>query len=782
MQPGVPLAVNKMIQDGSGRISTFPFPPNIANQLPKEMRKQILQWLLLEYIWPQIQARQPYEKKWDKLLDMARASWKIDELQIDEGTRLERDVQQKILQGNASPSRKIDVSDTIVFDAIDRHTNLNHFTSFRDGMPVQFSLPKHRIYPMENSVYSPSSRLVTSANGLLKYCADGTDFYRKHWMTSRHHYTYGISFANSEFEQQIDTVMRRVSGDQFQEVPELTKFGVTFEPISLRKLWLNTQVTAYNMQYQPCPFFFEEVPRFAIIANPYSAELNPFGYVNLQSLPNGQWLFQGNELSSWMEALQRDHEDWTFPNLGKPELNIELKWVLYPMMPLAQVPLTQESLDKAMRSDPQVAELWQQTGKEWVFDGDGTKNLPLRRWVMEMFGSTLTGGAVEMIRLQENYYPGNNVPLFGSAHMPTLDDGLYSKAIGDILEGHYRQICKAMSQFTLNKDRINDPPKKMQLNSPSAQSNTNIPGTNNMVNSMNDYENDEVIDATMTTPAYIQMLRKQAETTSKAVDSIRGEAMGSRTTASEANNTFEIAMSGISTDINLFNHDIAGNYALRVWDYLGLWADPDIIQGITGQFGFAIRPEHFAIRLDVVWDIGSTYVESITRQGNLRYILEAGRGDPSINSAYLWEALLKEWKIPDIKRIINDGGLEQQILEAAHQAELTYIGGTLVIVDPDQNHEVAKKVKLSYLKDRDSVWNTDPRFAANGQDLVRQIQLHETFIMLQMYQQMLQAQATEGLQQLQSGPGRGMGVGGMPQISSPSVTATSSGQVVQQAQ
>lgn len=776
-QPSIPIQVNKLIQNNNGELSTFPFPPNFAATIPKEMRREILRWMLTNYIWPQITSRQPFEEKWNKLLDMARASWKIQNLNIDEKSMLERKYQQQLLEGNAPMGQKIDVSETIIFDAIDRLNNLNHYVSFKEELPMQFNLPENRIYPNENAFYSPSGDLVTSANGLLKFCAKGANYYRNHWIAGRHHYVYGVSYANSEYVQQIEMVQRRVDKKNIQEVPELTKFGVSFEPLSIRKLWLRTEITPYNMDYQPCPFFFEEIPRFAIIANQYHPELNPFGYVNLDKLPPGQWLYTAPEMNSFMDALKQINPDYPFPTAANPKNNIESKWVLYPMLPLAQTQLTQETLDKLNKDEPEIAQYYQQTGKEWVFDSEQKLNIPLTRYVIEMFGISLTGGECEIIRLQPNFYPKNRLPIFGSAHMPDLDSGQYSPCIGDILEGHYIQLCKALNQFLVNKDRINNPPKKMQFNSPSADRDTNIPGAHNPVNTMNDYANDEIIDGTQTTPAFMALLREQAQTSSKAVDAIRGQAMGSRTTASEANSVIEIAMSGISTDINLFNHDMGGNYAERVWDYMTLWPDPDVIAAITGQYGFQIKPEHYSLQLDIKWDSGSTYVESLLRQGNYRYILEAGRNDPSINRPYLWRELLKEWGVPNVDKIINDGGLEEQILEASQQAQLTYMG-EMILVDPDQDHQIAKRVKTAYLKDRDSVWNTKPEFAQNAQALIKQIQIHELFIQIQMQQQMAMMEAQNGLQPLQTG---GSGGGGAPNPS-PSATATDTGMLAQQNQ
>ena len=76
----------------------YPFPRNIAADLDTDPRtgqfdssmklsKEIFQWMLQNYIWPQMWERKPYEKQWDELLDMARATWEFDKLDIDPKSR-----------------------------------------------------------------------------------------------------------------------------------------------------------------------------------------------------------------------------------------------------------------------------------------------------------------------------------------------------------------------------------------------------------------------------------------------------------------------------------------------------------------------------------------------------------------------------------------------------------------------------------------------------------------------------------------------------------------------
>lgn len=749
MLPVIPQGLNKLIQDSQGRPSTFPFPPNIAGDkdCPKEMRQKIYRWMLQNYIWPQVMERQSHEQRWDKLLSMAKATWKYDDLQVSEKTRMDRQRKLDEIEGLTDPDRRCKISDTIIYDAVDRLTNLNHFISFKDTLPVKYQWPEEMDMPMENTVYSPSDRLLRAANGWLKFNADGANFYRNHWIANRHFYTYGVAFISSEFQQKIGMVQQRQQDNTFKAVPELLSIGTTFEPISIRKLWLNYRLTAYQMEFQPCPFFYEVMPRFAIIANPYDPIKNPFGYLNLDQLPQGQWLFSSQETTAFETALKKVNPNTSLTQLTPPELGVELNWIMYPMLPLLDLGDQQAIQDLPKITQQKIMEHLQSLQTKatadspmptYLFDEDGKLGLPLVRYIVEAFGINLSSGLIEMTRLQRNYYPHDSLPLYGSAHMPSADEGLYSSSMGDILECHYIQITKALNQYLQNKDLMNDPPTKIQSASPANGKDIHRVGAKIKVNSMKDYEKDTIIDGTVTTPAFLEMVRDQARTSSKAVDAILGKALGSRTTATEASNVFQTAMSGVTTDINLFNFDISGGFATRVWEYGGLWVDPDVLAAITGQYGLALTSQQLQIRLGLKWDIGSTYIESITRQQNIRYILETLGNNPAINVPYLAKLLLKEWKFTDLDAIVNDNGLDENIQLSNLQACETYMG-ELVMVDPDQDHSVAIKVKVSYLKDRDSVWNTNPQYVINAQKLVQQIQIHQQYLQLQMLQQQTQA-------------------------------------------
>jgi hypothetical protein len=330
--------------------------------------------------------------------------------------------------------------------------------------------------------------------------------------------------------------------------------------------------------------------------------------------------------------------------------------------------------------------------------------------------------------------------------MPDLDSGLYPPALGELLFNHYKEIVTCTNQFIANKDWINDPPAWVQMSSPASDSDLTRKGAKIQVNGPNDFGWRQPYDATTSTVALRGMLREEAQTTSKAVDAILGKAMGGRTSATEASNAYQASMSGITTDINLFNNGISGGFAQRVWDYSGLWFDSDLLQAITGQFGFVLRPEDMWLNIGIQTNVGSLYIASIVRQQNLRYVAESTAADPYANRPKILIELFKELKIGNAQALVNDGGLEKEIMKATMQAQRTYLG-EFVQVSPDQNHQIAIKVKTAFIEDEESWFNQNhPEMIPL---IIQQIQLHQQFAMLQMQMQMQAA----GLQ--------GMGASGM---------------------
>lgn len=737
------------------------FPPNLADKLTPEIQKRMLMWLNTKYIWPQAQERRAFEAMWDKMLEMARITIPYDAM-FDNTRHDASRIKNQADQANKSQAR---VSDSVVHDAIQRLTDITYFIAFKEGLPCQFAIPDYIKQPLATKEYRPMADRISAGNSLLQWNSGNMNVKRNSLITYRHHYTYGCAFVMSDYRFRVEMINRQNNQGMVVPMPEITEIGTTFEPISLRKLWFNWRLPVYDMDSQPCPFFFDETPRFAVLQNQYDQINNPFGYVNLDKLIAGQFIYSEPETEAVRNALKitfnsmgiNDINASTLAQILQPEYSVEAKWTMFPIMPF----------------DPA-------SGLFEFFDEAKTQPIPPRRFVMETFGPNIHSGSQVMLRLQENYYPKRRLPIFASSHMPDLDSGAYSPSIGQILYNHFKELCICMEQFLENKDLINDTPAWVQASSPSRNSDLNAKGAKIIVNGPNDFGYKSQVDGTNSTVQMVTLLRDQAQTTSKAVDAILGKAMGSRTSASEANNAFQASMSSITTDIDMVSSDIHGNYAHRVWDYSGMWMDPDLLCHITGQFGFAIMPEDMWINVGVITNVGSTYVEKIVKQQNVRYVLEASKMEPGLDRAELWKMLLDDMGF-DGGKIVDDGGREQQIQFATEQAIKTYMGYP-VLVDPDQDHQLAMRIKSAFIKDEYSVWNRTPEYAANAPALLEQIKQHQWIFQLQQQMLLVQQQMAVAQAQLkvhEENPPKPPGQGGEASRSASAPPQTSGGQAQQ---
>jgi hypothetical protein len=684
--------------------------------------------------------RMPYEPMWAAILQMYRIKMEKVDLSIEEASKA--GANQKADNDAASTGTQVRVADSVVYDAIERLTDIHHFVSFKEGMPVQYNIPKYYDSRGEDAFYHPFRDKIQAANSLLAWNFDNEDVYRKHAILTRHFYTYGVGFALSEFRFNVQLIQRQMNTGQTVQVPEFTEIGASFEPMSIRRLWLNYRLNAYDMDYQPCPFWFNETPRFATLQNQYHPQTNPFGFLNLDRLAQSgaaiNWLYSEPEMQSISEAIRQMCEMNPTtkglggpPNLLKPEHSVEAIWTFYPMLPL----------------DPNTG--------EWEKRQNG-EPVPMSRFIVNTYGQNLAGKQI-LLRLQRNFYPRDTLPLYGTSHLPDMDSGLYTPSLGYLLWNHYREIVTCKNQYIVNKDWINNPPAWVQATSPAATQDINKSGAKIEVNGPNDFGWRTPYDATASTVNMMTLLREHAKTSSKSDDALMGKALGGRTSATEANNAFQASMSAVTTPINLFNFDMMGGFAIKVWEYTGTWFPPELLKRITGQMGFVLTPEDLWTRVGLKWDIGSSYVESIVRQQNIRYILESSMGDPSINRAPMWKELLREWRFDTADEWVNDGGFEREVFIATNQAIDTFYGKP-VLINPDQNHQIAMKVKTRFIEDKESVFMT--QMAQNAPMLIQQIQMHQQFLMLQMHQQFLMSKANAagaGIDPPQQNPALTMG-------------------------
>ena len=689
-------------------------PLNLVEVMPQDLLKKIISDLCQNYVFPQFMERQQFEPMWDELLNMYRLRTEKNKKTVEKVSIT--DNPEDDLNINVAGKETLRVSDSLIFDTVDRLKNLNHFISWKDGTPIKYSTSPFYNSAKEDEFYHPRARKEQGMNALLQWNIDGNAVYRKHPQVCQHHYLYGIAFVESELMLEAGT---SADGQKL----ELKDFGVSFDPLSLRKLWLNWRLSAYDLDLQPCPVHFEPCPRFAILQNQYDQMYNPFGYGNLEEVQKAspQYLFSSTEVQSWMEAVRKNFGS---AEVLKPEYSVEAKWKLHPMIPF----------------DPETGEYEKRQ--------DGSP-VPMKRFIVELWGSSIISGNVLCIRFQESPY--KRLPIYASAHLPDVDSGMYSMAIGEVLQHHYYEITTALQQWLDNKDLINDPPSWCVMGSPAATENRNKKGADIRVAGPNDIGWRDIPDSGPATVQMLMFLREQAQQSSKAVDAIVGKAMGGRTSATEAQNVFQTAMSGVTTEINLFNFDVMGGYANRVWEYAGRWIDNDLLTVITGQCLEPLSTEDLNVKISLKWDVGSTFIESIVKQQHIRYALENAMRSPALRQDILWREFFRELRLPELQKAVIDNGFAKAVQIATEEACSTYLGKG-VIVSPMADHAVAIETKTRFLEDVTSVWNREygnlpyepgamfGMQVTRSQFLQMQIQEHQKYQQQQMLMQMMAQQ------------------------------------------
>lgn len=645
-----------------------------------------------DFIWPQVTTRLNFEDQWNTLEKM----YKIQR----DAARPRQTTSKEVKTQDNKKETPTELADTLIFDTVDRLKNLNYFIAWKER-PVQYNRPTYLATPLEDEFYNPTTRKLQSGNAILDWHFDMFDVKSKHLPLAQHHYLYGLSFIHSDFEVDIEDDPKN------PDYLLIRSMGTTFTPISLRKLWLNPQLSIDDMDKQPCPFFFDLQQRSSVMQNQYDPDLNPFGFVNLDKLQAAQWLF-GPESKSFIDGLPKEAQ--AIQTQMRPEFSGEALWTFYPILTLPG-------------------------------------QTQAKRYIVQAFANNLFSGNILPIRLQEYFL--EDPPIYGCSHIPDLDSGLFCPSIGQLLSSYYDELVRAKTQFLDNKDWINNPPTEIQMGSPALNyAGVNAPGAKYEVLGPTDVTRRQPYDATNTTNEFIQQTRDAAQTSGKAVDAILGKAMGSRTTATEASNAFQASMSGVTTDIDRFCLKIYGGYARRVWNNAGKFIPTNIREKITGSVNAPpLTDQDFLIRIGLMCDVGSTYIESIVKQQHLQQIIISATTSPFLDQCVLWKALFREMKLPEALDAVKDQGFERQVEMAYQQAVDTY-AGLPVIIDPSQDHQIAINVKTRFLQDTKSNYNT--QFAANpspmpgmttAQYLAYQIQIHQQFLQLQMQQQMMMQSA-----------------------------------------
>lgn len=733
----IPLQRSKLVDQ-----TRFNIGPNLARVqeqgglIPIATLQEIWRFILDNYAIPQMLERRPYEAIWSMLWDAYRMRLKLSQMKLNEDQK--EFVEILLERAKARGLSEAQISDTIIFDTVDRMASLTHFISWKDGCPIQFNKPRYFQTPLEDRFYSPTKDRFDAMNAVHQWNIQKNNVYIKQMMRLRQHFLFGSSFCFSDLYWKLE---------QHNSKLILKDIGVSYEPISLRRVWINHRLPLWDMELQPCPFFYTLDMDAHVANNTYDPESNPFGFVNQAEALKQDYAWFGTlgESEEWKTLEERlGAFGQGLANLQTTQqTKVRAEWHFYPMLPL----------------DPQTG--------EWKVRGDGSP-VPYKRFAWEHYGHDIISSKIIPLRLQD-ISELEHIPLSGTSHVLDLDAGAYTIAICEFLLDYYIEISTCMNQFVENKNLVNNPPSTYMVGSPAGSHDYNRAGSKTPVLGEKDVQWRQVYDATMTSVNMLEHLRTKAQTTGKTVDAIMGKAMGSRTTATEANNAFQAAMSGATTDINLFNYQDQGSYAIRSFKLMYKFMDSDLITLLSGVYGIYASKEQLNSMFSLKFDVGSTFVESIFKQEQIRYMIEAAMRSPSIDQTELWNVYAEEVRMPELKRAILDNGFRKQQGKAQLQACKTFMNEQ-VIIDPNQDHNIAIETKMAILEDQNSGYEElkDLPYLETGrtraQAIADQIGIHQQFAMLQMMreQQMMMSQMIAGGGALSTSMPPGPGVPSLP--------------------
>lgn len=704
---------------------------NLADKLTREKEQKIWMYMLEHYIRPQIDSRRPYEKMWDVLYDAYRMRLKLGNLKLRPDEKKFVEILKERM--TAAGVDDLPITDSLIFDTVDRLSNLTHYITWKDGNPVQFGTPEDYSNPLQDMLYSPTEQKNKSQNAVLSWSLRKEKAYCKSREMNRDYYLYGFAYGISDFYFQLKTNGQQVF---------LKDIGITYEPTSVRKVWIDWRIPISKMDQQPCPFWFDMAPVFRVLSNQYDPVFNPLGYVNLDKVyencktPDAITYFYGGE--SWIEPIKKRLESISSGLAGTEQYTkIKASWVFLPMLPL----------------DPETGEF------EERVDSNGNKTpIPFRRFAVEVWSSDLISNKIVMLRLQdvEEHYDGQ-LPIYGATHLSDLSSAAYSMSICEALINSAIEITLCTNYAIENKNLINHPPTQHITGSPSLNQDVNRPDAKIEVYGPNDFAWRTVPDATQTTMGIRNGIRQDAQATGRVTESLLGRALGGRTTALEAGNLFETSMAQITTDVNILNESFHGSFGERVFGVYTKWLDPHLVKLITGQYGWPVDAIDQRLKISMRTDVGSRYMNSIRKQQQIQYMLQAAVQSPILDQTILWKEYTVEVGMPQLQKAIVDQGRDREIARAQDQCYKTYLDEP-VVIDPAQDHNIAMQVKIRFIENTDSDWNKryarlpylgtpTPRIEV----LAAQVQLHQNYLLMQ--QQMaaqLQMQQTSLMIQEQS--------------------------------
>ncbi len=317
--------------------------------------------------------------------------------------------------------------------------------------------------------------------------------------------------------------------------------------------------------------------------------------------------------------------------------------------------------------------------------------------------------------LRRNYDPDDEFPGYLAHHQPDNADSAYHLSPSQVIETLYDQITTKQNLAIDNDTLMNRRPLIVKRGNVFTKNLTYAADAVWVTeNGKEDIQEADVKPVAGDTIGMIQYLATEADRALGTDKPIVGEAMGGRTSATEAQNIFEQASKPHLMLVRYVLEPFLTWYYKKCKAYWELYSLKDQVLEITGVDGIQeIKPAELYGDYEVLVDVVDRFIDDAMAQSNLNFLIQALPNLPEPQNTN-WKALKKDifevYKIgPNPSKYINDGPSRDAERLAIHENGILIEGQAWDDVDQMDDHSA----HLSIHESR--------RFAFNGiEDVVIQ--------------------------------------------------------------
>lgn len=782
------------------------FGPNFAEN--QELCKKVIGYIQTEFFIPYLMQQERMHWSWKRADEMWRVKFNADE--IDQPfVRPKPSGAYGKAPGMVDPYdfKTAKVTPSVVHRQMDSILNFQCNISWQDGLPVKAKKPENTF---EHPLYNPSQQAVDAANILLDKNSKEVNLQAKYRISAGSFVKYGHAWAMVDFAKQDEVVPESrvlpndpmqasmamqafrqqmgqetaITQDQFgrtvaiwqKVVPKVLR--TEFQPLDVDAVFVDQLIQLDPVERQPCPMVRAHITNFELRGNDYEPTINPFGWLNIEKAldENGNQyaLSQVDEVSLRRRLAQKyGLSDMVL----KPRNSIKQLWTAWPLLAIDEktgeldtgmgVPCSHcggtgwMSNDASLTSGQKECQECQATGKI---------HPPLKRYVIQMFGTMFGGARATCLRIQRNPTVNDRVPLLFAAHLIEDTAGCIPMSKAEIARNAFMQLSTAHNQFLDSKNKTINRPWLKRIDGPAWDVDCNAPGA---VIPWESSPNEAVrvagnnYDETVTLMPYMNQEEKEIQDIFGANEAVLGQVAKGRRSSAEMTNVFEVSKVPIITAIDLYNQAMMGGWAKFALANVETFADRDWLRSMTGRTTWG--------DIQLFTAVGDQFVKRTALAQNARYILEATANDPSMMGIrpQLWKTVFDGMGL-DIDMSQIDGGMRKSQMDGLKIVTQILGDGQLLPPTPTDPHEMYLAIFNEALKDE--YWQK--RTPENMPLLMQRIQMQQELLFQQQMQQMQMQMQQQQMQQQQES--QEPGEGNQPKL--PSNPPQNNAQAYQQAQ